>query len=65
MLIIFPQDAIAYQSTQFGQGTTASVFLDNVACVGNESRLVDCNSTTAVTCTVQDAAGVGCNRTRK
>ena len=58
------KDAIAYQTAQFGQGT-GPIFLDDVGCVGNESRLVDCRFTANHNCDHSQDAGAGCNRTCK
>ena len=58
------KDAIAYQTAQFGQGT-GPIFLDDVGCVGNESRLVDCRFTANHNCDHSEDAGAGCNRTCK
>ena len=54
-------DATAYFDAYFGQGN-GSVVLDNVACVGNESRLVDCQYTAIHNCSHSDDAGVSCKR---
>ena len=54
-------DATGYSSAYFGQGN-GSVVLDNVACVGNEIRLVDCQYTANDNCSHSEDAGVSCKR---
>ena len=51
--------ATAYSNAYFGQGN-GSVVLDDVACVGNESRLVDCQYTANNNCTHTEDAGISC-----
>ena len=48
----------------FGPGT-GPILLEDVACFGNESRLVDCYYITNDDCDHGDDVGVVCNRTRK
>ena len=55
----FPLDATAYSSAHFGQGN-GSILLDDVACVGNESRLVDCQYTAIHNCVHNKDAGISC-----
>ena len=52
-------DATAYSRAYFGQGN-GSIVLDDVACVGNESRLVDCQSTSIHNCVHSEDAGASC-----
>ena len=61
---IFVIDAIARGSAFYGQGT-GPILLDDVACVGNETRLVDCQHTTNHNCVHGEDVGVMCNRTCK
>ena len=49
----------ALSSAHFGQGT-GSILLNNVACRGNEARLVDCSSGTVTSCSHSEDAGVRC-----
>ena len=55
-------DAIAYSRAFFGQGSThMSIFMDNVACVGTESRLIDCPfDRHTADCHHSEDAGVRC-----
>ena len=64
ILYIFVADAIARGSAFFGQGT-GPILLDDVACVGNESRLLDCQYTSNHNCGHSEDVGVVCNRTCK
>ena len=54
-------DAVAFSGAHFGAGV-GLIYLDNIACSGNESILTDCSHSSNVTCTdghLQDA-GVRC-----
>ena len=54
--------AVAYSSSYFGQGY-GGIFLDNVACFGVESMLVDCTRSSNIgvhNCQHYDDAGVKC-----
>ena len=62
-LHLFSVDAIV-RTQGFAQGT-GPFLLDDVACVGNESRLVDCRYTANHNCFRSEEVGVVCNRTCK
>lgn len=57
-------DAAVRGSAYFGQGND-SILLRAVACVGNESKLVDCQYTANHNCSHLQDVGVVCNRTCK
>ena len=49
----------AYSSAQFGEGS-GPIFMDNVACSGSESRLLDCSYDNITDDTHLEDAGVQC-----
>ena len=51
--------AIAYSRAFFGQGTDP-ILLDDVACIGTESRLLDCTYNSIDNCAHSEDAGVTC-----
>lgn len=55
-------DAIALSRATFGQGS-GQIWLDNVACAGTESRLIDCpaNAIGSHNCIHSEDAGVRCS----
>ena len=55
---LYNADATAYSRSHFGQGN-GSLVLDNT-CVGNESRLVDCQYTVVSNCSLNQDAGISC-----
>jgi len=55
----YTADATAYPNAYFGQGN-GSIVLDDVACVGNETRLVDCQFTATHNCVHSEDAGASC-----
>ena len=52
-------DAVVRGSAFYGQGT-GPIYLDDVACVGNESRLSDCAYTSQHNCVHGEDVGVQC-----
>ena len=58
---LFSLDASAYSNAHFGQGTGPTL-LGDVDCVGNETRLVDCQYTATPNCIHGEDAGVSCKR---
>ena len=54
-------DAIALRMALFGRGR-GSILMDNVACVGNESRLDNCSHDSNHNCYHFEDAGVICPR---
>ena len=56
--------AVAVSRAVFGQGT-GQIWLDNVACTGSETRLIDCpaNAIGSHNCAHSEDAGVRCNTT--
>ena len=61
IVVIDVVGATAYSFARFGQGS-GLILLDNVACVGTESRLIDCPANPIGThnCVHSEDAGVGC-----
>ena len=57
--IILIIDIIAYGGARYGEGS-GPVYLDNVNCFGNESRLTECTYTSSTTCPHSQDAGVQC-----
>ena len=55
-----PIDAVAFSSAHFGAGA-GPIYLDNVDCSGTERNLVDCSSSSVVSCSNHNEdAGVRC-----
>ena len=55
-----PTDAVAFGTRQFGGGA-GPIYLDNVACSGSESNLLDCPRSSFVSChSSRRGAGVRC-----
>ena len=52
--------AVSYMNAFFGQGV-GPIQLQNVQCIGNENRLLDCPHATAHNCGQNEDAGVACN----
>ena len=54
------QGALAFRGARFGQGV-GPIFLDQLACRGDEQRVLDCNSFLGVhTCDHTQDAGIRC-----
>ena len=54
-------DATAYSNARFGQGSDP-IFVDNTACTGSESRLLDCGyDMNTNDCTHAEDAGLRCS----
>ena len=64
MILNFPAAAVAQSRAFFGQGT-GNIVLDNLGCVGTETRLIDCphNGVGVHNCAHSEDAGVVCPRT--
>ena len=57
---VFIIDAVAFGNAQFGAGA-GPIYLDNVACSGSESSLLDCPRRSFVSCySWNGGAGVRC-----
>ena len=62
-LLFYILDAVAYNTGQFGAGA-GPIYLDNVACSGTESNLLDCSRSSFVSCHSRHrGAGVRCQGT--
>ena len=51
---------VSYKRAFFGQGV-GPIQLDDIRCIGNETRLLDCPHITAHNCDHYEDAGVACN----
>ena len=58
---LYSADAVAVRGAFFGQGQ-GSILLDDVACTGNESRLVNCSYDSTPFCSHYEDAGIICPR---
>ena len=63
LALTYPTGAVAFASARFGAGSGA-IFLDDVACVGTETRLEECRHRGIGTedCSHVEDAGVRCGR---
>ncbi len=59
MMTLFSLDVIGYSGARYGEGS-GPIYLDNVDCLGNESRLTECTYTSGSTCPHSQDAGVQC-----
>ena len=61
VMITTSTDATALSRAAFGEGT-GQIWLDNVACTGSESRLIDCDASSlgSHNCGHHEDAGVRC-----
>ena len=67
MLMPFiPTDAVAFGGAHFGLGR-GTVYLDEVGCIGHETKLTDCSRSSSVHCRVDhyEDAGVRCQGLEK
>ena len=53
-------DAVAYRNAHFGQGT-GPILVDNAACAGTETALIQCSHSSTHNCYHYEDAGVKCN----
>ena len=62
--LLFPSAAVATRGSSFGAGS-GRIYLDDVQCVGNETRLTDCPSRgyLSLGCRHSEDAGVICRGT--
>ena len=61
LITSIPTDAVAFSNAHFGAGA-GPIHLDNVDCSGSESNLLDCSSSSTVSCFYghSEDAGVRC-----
>ena len=53
--------ALSYNSAFFGAGTHLPILLDNLQCLGNESKITDCTfETHTADCSHNEDAGIKC-----
>ena len=58
-IFLIASDVIAFGRAYFGEGS-GDIFLDELACTGNEQRLSDCATDLSHDCTHAEDAGVRC-----
>ena len=58
-LSLIASDVVAFGSAYFGEGS-GDIFLDELACTGNEQHLTDCATDHSHDCTHAEDAGVRC-----
>ena len=59
-VIIIIIDAIAVPSARYGRGV-GDILMDEVACTGSETRLIDCSHSSNHDCSHFEDASVQCN----
>lgn len=63
MMFMLLPDAVGIQSAFFGMGT-GEIVMDDVACTGSESRLLDCVHISTHNCAHSEDASVRCSSTQ-
>ena len=66
VIMFLPTDAVAFGNAHFGAGS-GSIHIDDVGCIGSETRLIDCPRSSTVYCrhAHSEDAGVRCQGVEK